>query len=166
MKLLSLLLPFALAQDYDERKKGQKKVESFDCDGEAIGDAIASATNVIVHGCLDFQEEEVVGSLPMGAFPAKRKGAIAMCKFDCAEGFKPGHSERALIMINEERKKKGKKPKKKGGKKKRKPGKVKPPKKGGVKKGGIKIMARCVEGEGWSYVKGKKPMAVSDLVCE
>merc|ERR1712007_61668 len=99
----------------------------------------------------------------MSIFPAKRKGAIAMCKFHCAEGFKPGRSERALIMINEKRKKKGKKPKnnkKKRKEGKRKQGKVKPPKKGGIKKGGIKIMARCVEGEGWSYVKGKKPMVV------
>jgi len=173
MKLLSLLIPFALAQDYSdaEKKKPGKgprpsKVESFDCNSVAIGDAIAGAVNVEVHGCLDFELDEVVGDINREVFPAKRKGALAMCKFKCAAGFKPGVTERALAAINAERAKKNKKPKKpkKGGKKKRKPGKVKPPKKG--KKGGIRIIAKCNDGEDWSFVKGKVAMAATDLACE
>ena len=191
MRLFAFLLPAALAldglEDLGNKKKGNKgsAVDSFDCNGVAIADAVADAIanhNVLVSGCMDFETEEVVGDNPQGALGMKKRpeGVIGHCMFKCAEGFEMDTSERMLTEINDERAKKGKKPKKgkkdkknkkdKKDKKNKKDKKDKPvkPEKPGKDKSMLKVSAICRDGESWDYVAGKKsdmPASAADLRC-
>merc|ERR1719220_2541471 len=132
MKLLGLIAS-ALALDYDDLDKGKNKgskrpakVETFDCGGVAIADAVTAQTNVVVSGCLDFTSNEVTGEEAVREILKMKKpddGETAVCVFVCAEGFMEAESERMIDWINEERAKKGKK--KKGNKNKNKGNKKK-----------------------------------------
>merc|ERR1711981_312867 len=111
MRLFALVTA-ALALDYDaERKKKKDKLESYDCEGTAIADAITSVTNVEVFGCIDFETGDEDGDAPAEALAMKKppEGVAARCLFKCAEGFEEATSERMFNAINAERKKKGKK---------------------------------------------------------
>merc|ERR1719220_1132286 len=132
MKLLGLIAS-ALALDYDDLDKGKNKgskrpakVETFDCGGVAIADAVTAQTNVVVSGCLDFTSNEVTGEEAVREILKMKKpddGETAVCVFVCADGFMEAESERMIDWINEERAKKGKK--KKGNKNKNKGNKKK-----------------------------------------
>merc|ERR1719220_58066 len=116
MKLLGLIAS-ALALDYDDLDKGKNKgskrpakVETFDCGGVAIADAVTAQTNVVVSGCLDFTSNEVTGEEAVREILKMKKpddGETAVCVFVCAEGFMEAESERMIDWINEERAKKG-----------------------------------------------------------
>merc|ERR1711990_251845 len=186
MRLFSLILPaVVLSQDYDdyERGKGNKDkgkgkgpkgkdfdLETFSCEGTAIEDAISSATNVEVFGCMDFETGEVEGEdgedMESAQFMNKKpEGALGQCLFKCADDSAEARSEAQFAAMNEERKKKGKKPKKDKGKKDKK--KKKKDKKDKKTKW-MKVSGLCTTGEGWSFITGKKNNAaeVADLICE
>merc|ERR1711953_43911 len=112
------LIASALALDYDDLDKGKNKgykrpakVETFDCGGVAIADAVTAQTNVVVSVCLDFTSNEVTGEEAVREILKMKKpddGETAVCVFVCAEGFMEAESERMIDWINEERAKKGK----------------------------------------------------------
>merc|ERR1711990_1412796 len=121
MRLFSLILPaVVLSQDYDdyERGKGNKDkakgkdfdLETFSCEGTAIEDAISSATNVEVFGCMDFETGEVEGEdgedMESAQFMNKKpEGALGQCLFKCADDSAEARSEAQFAAMNEERKK-------------------------------------------------------------
>merc|ERR1719454_1896429 len=188
MKLLGLIAS-ALALDYDDLDKGKNKgskrpakVETFDCGGVAIADAVTAQTNVVVSGCLDFTSNEVTGEEAVREILKMKKpddGETAVCVFVCAEGFMEAESERMIDWINEERAKKGKKKKgnknkNKGNKKKDK--KNKKNKKKCQKEGNtcnsalnqphMEVKASCKD-DAWVFESRKGQAAAStDLVCE
>merc|ERR1719454_1176942 len=192
MKLLGLIAS-ALALDYDDLDKGKNKgskrpakVETFDCGGVAVADAVAAQTNVVVSGCLDFTSNEVTGEEAVREILKMKKpddGETAVCVFVCAEGFMEAESERMIDWINEERAKKGKK--KKGNKNKNKGNKKKNKKKSKKNKKNKKkcqkegntcnsalnqphmeVKASCKDGA-WVFESRKGQAAAStDLVCE
>merc|ERR1719220_1393541 len=182
MKLLGLIAS-ALALDYDDLDKGKNKgskrpakVETFDCGGVAIADAVTAQTNVVVSGCLDFTSNEVTGEEAVREILKMKKpddGETAVCVFVCAEGFMEAESERMIDWINEERAKKGKK--KKGNKNKNKGNKKKDKKKcqkegntcnSALNQPHMEVKASCKDGA-WVFESRKGEAAAStDLVCE
>merc|ERR1712187_214846 len=163
----SLILPaVVLSQDYDdyERGKGNKgnkgnkgtkgkdfDLATFSCEGTAVEDAIASATNVEVFGCMDFATGETEGEdgeAVEGTMFMKKKpeGALGQCLFKCADDSAEARSEAQFAAMNEERKKKGKKPKKGQGQKDKKKKKGKGDKKDKKKKTKwMKVSALCTK---------------------
>merc|ERR1719454_464448 len=176
MKLLGLIAS-ALALDYDDLDKGKNKgskrpakVETFDCGGVAIADAVTA-------------EEAVREILKM---KKPDDGETAVCVFVCAEGFMEAESDRMIDWINEERAKKGKKKKgnknknkgnkKKDKKNKKKSKKNKKNKKKCQKEGNtcnsalnqphMEVKASCKD-DAWVFESRKGQAAAStDLVCE
>ena len=157
MKLLTLLpAVFSQLLQYAPQYNGQqygddherKLLKSFDCFGETIEVAIASAANVEVHGCVDHGKK--------GA----KKGSMARCMFKCGKNTKFGDADRVLMEINAERKKKGKKPKKP-----KKDQKNKKHKKGKKNKQDLlPITASCGD-SGWAFLHKKIPKVLADLFC-
>merc|ERR1719370_2638897 len=171
MKLLGLIAS-ALALDYDDLDKGKNKgskrpakVETFDCGGVAIADAVTAQTNVVVSGCLDFTSNEVTGEEAVREILKMKKpddGERAVCV--CAEGFMEAESERMIDWINEERAKKGKK--KKGNKNKKKCQKEGNTCNSALNQPHMEVKASCKD-DAWVFESRKGQAAAStDLVCE
>merc|ERR1711981_533961 len=102
MRLFALVTA-ALALDYDaERKKKKDKLESYDCEGTAIADAITSVTNVEVFGCIDFETGDKDGDAPAEALAMKKppEGVAARCLFKCAEGFEEAYHRNEFFVID------------------------------------------------------------------
>merc|ERR1719454_657445 len=160
MKLLGLIAS-ALALDYDDLDKGKNKgskrpakVETFDCGGVAIADAVTAQTTVFVFVCAEgFMEAE----------------SERMIDWINEERAKKGKKKKGNKNKNKGNKKKDKKNKKKS--KKNKKNKKKCQKEGNTCNSALnqphmEVKASCKDGA-WVFESRKGQAAAStDLVCE